>query len=450
MTWFELRIAALLIVGFVQFGFSQAWDDPNSSSLPDDFFIQGEYFGSFDDDVSDRLGAFVRSTGSGNFDIHFCEGGLTGPKNWPMGGWDQEWRGPLRQQKLNNGQINLSGSTLWSGTLQVEGSPKTANDSDKVIKGQKQGRAFTLYRVQRTPPSQMMPAPENANVLFDGTRESFDNNWNITGQGGYNDRTATIHRGVTSKYRHQACFLHIEMMGPYMPAYTGQARSNSGIYLQVRYEQQITDSFGTEGLEGDQKGGLYKEVPPLVNASLPPLQWETYDILFEPAQYSGGQKTANCSFTTWLNGVRVQDKGFLSQPGQGGSPEGPTPGPIFLQNHGGDNVYFRNIWLVEDPDFYPDTNLIVGKYASGVSMWQGCPDPGYLETNPDAMVVDKKYCLTKEIVFVEKQTPRSNVIPFFSSEFIGNRAGIYFNHSGMQYDVLGRGRSFSHRDIRLP
>src|SRR5208282_1540734 len=74
--------------------------------------------------------------------------------------------------------------------------------------------------------------------------------------------------------------LHAEFWIPLMADKHGQDRGNSGIFLQGRYEIQVLDSYQNETYANGACGSLYKLIAPLVNASLPPENWQTYDIKF--------------------------------------------------------------------------------------------------------------------------------------------------------------------------
>ena len=78
----------------------------------------------------------------------------------------------------------------------------------------------------------------------------------------------------------------------------GQARGNSGVYIQRRYEVQILDSYtddnyATQSTYADgQAGALYGRSKPLVNASRKPGEWQSYDVIWkapsvgEPPSYA--------------------------------------------------------------------------------------------------------------------------------------------------------------------
>jgi len=144
--------------------------------------------------------------------------------------------------------------------------------------------------------------------------------------------------------------LHIEFRSPFMPNARGQARGNSGVYNQGRYEVQILDSYGLSG-EDNECGGIYKVARPLVNMCAPPMQWQTYEITMHAARFSpAGKKISDASITVVHNGVLIHDD--LHIPDATGGAAGSdlrNPGPLLLQDHG-DPVQFRNIWLVEIND----------------------------------------------------------------------------------------------------
>src|SRR5690606_40856473 len=109
----------------------------------------------------------------------------------------------------------------------------------------------------------------------------------------------------------------------FMPAARGQARCNSGVYIQRRYEVQILDSFGLEPQFNDC-ASLYRQRPPALNMCLPPLSWQTYDIEFRAARFDGqGRKIQNARITVRLHGVAGQHKLELTSKTGAGQPAAP-------------------------------------------------------------------------------------------------------------------------------
>lgn len=52
-----------------------------------------------------------------------------------------------------------------------------------------------------------------------------------------------------------------------------QARGNSGVFMQDKYEVQILDSYANETYVQGQAASIYKQTAPLVNAMRKPGEW---------------------------------------------------------------------------------------------------------------------------------------------------------------------------------
>ena len=129
--------------------------------------------------------------------------------------------------------------------------------------------------------------------------------------------------------------------------------SNSGVYVMGRYEIQIYDVEKAK-YPGQECGGIYGRAvgeqtveghSPLVNATKPPGEWQTFDITFRAPRFDAdGKKTANAKMVKVVhNGKTVHENVELNGPTRSGiaTNEKPT-GPIMLQgNHG--PVAFRNL-----------------------------------------------------------------------------------------------------------
>ncbi|MCH9021750.1 MAG: DUF1080 domain-containing protein, partial [Planctomycetes bacterium] len=136
--------------------------------------------------------------------------------------------------------------------------------------------------------------------------------------------------------------MHIEFNLP------EDGKTNSGVYIQRRYEVQIIDSYGKDFRPG-MCASLYKQKSPDQNVCKKPGQWQSYDIFFRAARYktSGdkSEKTQNARITVLHNNVLVHDDAELLNKTGSGQPEGPDPDSILLQDHGG-KIRFRNIWII--------------------------------------------------------------------------------------------------------
>ena len=144
--------------------------------------------------------------------------------------------------------------------------------------------------------------------------------------------------------------LHIEWATPQKVEGDGQGRGNNGLNVYGRYEVQILDSFENITYADGQAGAIYGQTPPLVNASRPPGEWQTYDVVWEgPRWDQSGKLTRKGSLTVLHNGVVIHNKRELygNTPYRSlGNYDQPHPprGYIELYEHG-NPVRFRNIWV---------------------------------------------------------------------------------------------------------
>ena len=324
MVWrllMAIAIGSALLSG-AQAADGQAFTDPAKAGP--DFAIQGEYQGAIKSpDQEVKVGAQVIALGDGKFRGVFYFGGLPGD------GWNRGDMQLSADGTTEEGKIVFAGD---SGKAVIEGGKMSIVDpGDNVI--------ATLEKVERTSPTMGAKAPEGAKILFDGTNADA---W----KGGKIVDGNLLLAGTLSKDEFQDFTLHIEFRTPFVPKATGQGRGNSGLYLQNRYECQILDSFGLEGLN-NECGGFYQIKEPAVNMCYPPLSWQTYDVDFTAARFEGEKKVKNARVSIKHNGVPIYEDFELPNLTPGGYPkEAPGKGPFQLQAHG-NPVTYRNIWVVE-------------------------------------------------------------------------------------------------------
>ena len=226
--------------------------------------------------------------------------------------------------------------------------------------------------------------PEDAEVLFDGTREMLDEKWTYwegprlaaelpikweivedphdegtvvssadsTAAGGLYGTADIV---TQDKFRDFQ--LHVEFL-------IGEEGGNSGVYLQNRYEIQILDGDSTDhGLAA------------VINEAAAPYsvyngtgQWNAYDIVFRAARFEDGERVEQPRVTVYFNGEKIHENHEIQQvwggPNSGldGGNDGgkgitDRPGGIKLQAEGHD-VRYRNIWIKELDLEEPDTNIL--------------------------------------------------------------------------------------------
>ncbi len=301
-----------------------------------DFHVQGEYEGTLDlDGLERRFGVQVIALGDAQFDAVGYWGGL------PGAGWDSS--GKLRLSGKTEGAVTTLSRKRGGGRRRraaIVVARATIEFGELTVRGPDGGVLGKLPRVVRKSPTLRRQPAAGGIVLFDGTSADNFDKGRMTWSG-------LLKQGTNSKKMVQSCQVHLEFRVPFMPGDRGQDRANSGCYVQGRYEVQILDSFGLEG-KHNECGGIYSVAEPTVNMAFPPLTWQTYDIDFTAAKFDDqGKKTANPRMTVRHNGVLVHDNVEIPKGETTAAPrkEGPGPGPIYLQAHGGE-VRYRNIWVV--------------------------------------------------------------------------------------------------------
>ena len=204
-------------------------------------------------------------------------------------------------------------------------------------------------------------APSDAIILFDGkdlskwkNARGGDASWIVNND---NSMTVTRNGGIETIEEFGSVQLHVEWKTPLKMEGKGQGRGNSGIMFQRRYEVQVLDSYNNRTYSNGQAASIYKQYAPLVNASKPPGDWQTYDIIFmEPEFNESGIMTKRGRLTVFHNGILVQNNieilgttEFIGMPKIGkneisGYMGKETKKAIYIQDHG-NPVSYRNIWL---------------------------------------------------------------------------------------------------------
>ncbi|SKC76819.1 family 16 glycoside hydrolase [Ohtaekwangia koreensis] len=153
---------------------------------------------------------------------------------------------------------------------------------------------------------------------------------------------------LISAFEHGDIELELEVMLP--------KGSNSGIYLQGRYEVQLLDSWGVKNPSFSDIGGIYRNwesepskiymgKAPLSNPAKAPGLWQKMTISFRAPKFdANGNKITNARFVSVeLNGVKIHDNVEVPLPTGGPVENNEKPtGPLMIQGDHGP-VAFRNV-----------------------------------------------------------------------------------------------------------
>ena len=240
-----------------------------------------------------------------------------------------DYRGPVGLFSYSipgDARIHLTSSISKWRSLAAQGAPSSTRPPENaiVLFDGKDTSQWMPYGDMRIPTDEQIKSAAPAHYrIVDGALE-------VTNPG-----------HLVTKRRFNDFRLHAEVWLP------GEDGINSGIWTHFRYGLEIRGRAETDPKY--RLGAVYGIKPPDQDASKPAGEWQTLDITFRNARFDQqGKKTENARITVLLNGVKVQDNYELA----GISPtliepEGPSPGPIVLENHSAKApVRFRNIWIV--------------------------------------------------------------------------------------------------------
>ena len=196
------------------------------------------------------------------------------------------------------------------------------------------------------------PAPADADIIFDGKNSNaFTKKWDIKDGALIASKIGT----TSTKKSYGSCQLHIEWKIPTGRKVKDQKGGNSGIFFMGLYEVQVQESFTNLTYADGQAAALYGQYPPLVNASRPQGEWQSYDITFTAPEYKDGKVLKPATVTVLHNGIVVHNAKAFEGPTvfrkiASYPSKHPEKAPLKLQWHN-DPVEYRNIWIRELGDY---------------------------------------------------------------------------------------------------
>ena len=209
-----VSLLGVATLGFAKEGVGPTFVDVEKAGI--DYKIQGEYEGEVG---GQKWGAQVIATGDGSFR------GIPFPGGLPGNSRTKNAAGDALTGKLENDSVEMKSDEF---VIKIDGKFIHVFDTGLSPLGK-------LPKVERKSKTLGLKPPKGATVLFDG-KKSIDN-W----------ESAKIVEeellGATSCFTKEKLGdhkLHIEFRTPFMPAASGQARGNSGVYVQSRYESKCS------------------------------------------------------------------------------------------------------------------------------------------------------------------------------------------------------------------
>lgn len=255
---------------------------------------------------------------------------------WPTWGlWAQ--RGEVEELKFLDlsafqpqaGNWKIVGAVWMNPTVDIHEKPAPPPPPVQTSNKRKHRRKRTSAALPPPPPPKAVVYEAGTGILLNMNNDSLKDN-------------------LLTNWEHGDVILDLEVMLP--------KGSNSGIYLQGRYEVQLYDSWGKQDPSYSDIGGIYRNwekepgkiyagKAPLVNAARAPGLWQRLRIGFRAPRFDRqGHKTENARFVfVELNGVRIHDNVEVPLPTGGPVSKEEVPmGPLMVQGDHGP-VAFRNL-----------------------------------------------------------------------------------------------------------
>jgi catechol 2,3-dioxygenase-like lactoylglutathione lyase family enzyme len=250
--------------------------------------------------------------------------------------------------------VAVLNGTLANGILPLAGDGWTGTIEDGHLKAKSGDQSIDLQHIMRSSPTLGMKPPKGAVVLFDGKsmdswskmmekewlKEDGPCRWHLVP----GDAAESVPRSgnCISKRAFGDAKIHVEFR-------TIGGPTNSGVYIQDRYEANINETYGS--LSSNPNGQFDNSIAtkPGIRASRPVLEWQTFDIDFKAPRFdASGKKTADAVVTLLLNGEGLYQDHALGPVTLNAAKLGEAPtGPIQLQEHGMP-TQFRNIWVLDE------------------------------------------------------------------------------------------------------
>ena len=241
--------------------------------------------------------------------------------------------------------------------------------------------------------------------------------------------------------------------------------SNSGIYLQGRYEIQLLDSWGVANPRSGDNGGVYERwddskpdgqkgyqgYAPRQNVSRAPGLWQQLAVSFKAPRFDeNGQKIENARIIQMtLNGVVIHENLELFGPTRGGMGNNEkAEGPLRIQgDHGA--VAFRNINITSFDTALPElTNL---SYAIYEGRFDQQPDFNQLSVQSEgATDILSSRIGPKPQQFLIKYTGTLNIKEAGEYSFNLNVPGGQGSVTVNGQETLGFGQGYRRGSVDLP